>query len=183
MAKKWEIRKVARSVIKIIGISTIALITLLCIGVICLFIAFIADPVPARFPNTLWRCEEKELYFVVNNDGGNRGWRTIDGQARWYSIATVRDPTKMTVWVERRTESGEVRDASPFHMEEVEWKKGELTLTYYADQDKEQIFGPAEGEVTLHFYLAEELPGPVSFTDTGYVLGDGTEIPWVEPAG
>ena len=79
--------------------------------------------------------------------------------------------------------TSEQKSASFLFSAKAEYSEETCKLTYSAEDDTEQIFGPAEGEVTLHFYLAEELPGPVSFTDTGYILGDGTEVPWVEPAG
>ena len=139
---------------------------------------------PEGNPNTIWRCEENDAFFVVDSQGNVVACVPDKEDAGLYRLEwyyQTRGATRDAVHWKKIGSDGE----SPWTTldEFVEYDARTLSMTYYPWKPDKQIFGPAEGEVTLHFYLAEELPGPVSFTDTGYILGDGTEVPWVEHAG
>ena len=185
MRKKTGDKQHAWKVVKIAGIAILVILAtvFMAVRILTARILFLSFRDSGDdYDSTLWRCEENENFFIISDEGEICSGRISDGENRqetYFLFGAAKDRGILERQIDKTGNSREV-DFLPI---KVEYEQRRYTIIYQAEDDTEQIFGPAEGEVTLHFYLAEELPGPVSFTDTGYILGDGTEVPWVEPAG
>ena len=105
---------------------------------------------PVLRVNTLWTCQEKDIYFITSEKGVKAsGIIEAEGEMKPFDIYFSLRPRGFSI-ASLQVDTGELTSE---HDGGASYADGVCTLTYNAEKDRNHFFGEETGEVTLTFVM------------------------------